>query len=533
MRNHDGNDALQSQQRLIASLVRALKRKTRREVHIIETHISWVLIAGHFAYKIKKAVCFDFIDARSLESRCAYCHEELRLNRRLAPEIYLGVIPITGTPEQAVIAGAGTPIEYAVKMQAFSQVDIWIHRIQHRLLTSTEINQLAKKIALFHQCVPPSPANSSWGTPQSLQAVAADNFAQLSEMIHEEDERQVLEALRIWEAEQRERLAPVFENRKERGLVKENHGDLHSGNILTRHGKVEVFDCIDFNENLRWIDVVNEIAFICMDLRFQKLPGLAARLLNQYLEVTGDYEGLAVLRYYEVYRALVRCKVASLRARQLISDVPAMLPQKAIAKNYLAFASAQIKPSPCAIMITHGFSGSGKSTFSKMLVELLGAVVLRSDVERKRLRGLPALSDASVPPGSGIYDADTSELTYRHLLALAKATVQAGIPAIVDAAFLKITQRNPFHEMANELKVPFLLFDLRTDEATLKSRILSRQEGQDPSDAGLDILAHQLRNHDPLANDEMAHTIIVNVTSGIDPKALRTICEKVNAILRR
>ena len=528
------DSALQSQQRLIASLAQALKKKTRRKIRIIETHISWVLIAGPFACKIKKAVCFDFIDARTLESRCFYCHEELRLNRRLAAEIYLCVAPIAGTPEQPVIEGAGMPIEYAVKMQAFSQSAIWRYRIRHGLLRSSEVDRLAQKIALFHQSLPPSPANSRWGTLPSLQAVAADNFAQLADAFIEEDDRQQLEALKTWEAAQREQLAPLFENRKESGFVRECHGDLHSGNILTRRGKVEVFDCIDFNESLRWIDVMNELAFIRMDLRFQHLPDLAARLLNQYLEVTGDYGGLPVLRYYEVYRALVRCKVAALRARQLISDAPASLEQQALAKNYLTFASGQIMPSPSAIMITHGFSGSGKSTFAKMLVEPLGAVVLRSDVERKRLHGLSALSDAAAPFGSGIYAADASELTYGRLLAQAKAAVQAGIPVVVDAAFLKATQRTSFQQLANELNVPFLLFDLRADNATLKTRILSRQKlRQDPSDAGLDILTNQLRHHDPLANSEMAHTIVVDATSGIAPGALRTLCEEVNAVLHK
>ncbi|MGZ3159003.1 MAG: AAA family ATPase, partial [Burkholderiaceae bacterium] len=292
---------------------------------------------------------------------------------------------------------------------------------------------------------------------------------------------------------------------------KECHGDLHSGNILTIDSHVEVFDCIEFNESLRWIDVMSDIAFICMDLHIQDRDDLAARLLNHYLELTGDYDGLAVLHYYTIQRALVRCKVGLMRACQLRSDAQDAASFEKQAARYLAFSNDGMNKAPTAIMITHGLSGSGKSTFCKCLVEVTGAIQIRSDVERKRMHGLAVTSRAGAAPDATLYSVAANQMTYDRLLQLTRQIVEAGMPVIVDAAFLKKEERSRFEKLANELSVPFHIFDVHASEATMKQRIAQRtQLNQDPSDAGIDVLARQLVWNEPLTANEMKDAIVID-----------------------
>lgn len=512
-----------SDQAHIVNALAAALEKDGTPVQRFETHISWVLVAGKYAYKLKKAVHFDFVDFSTLDARHFFCREELRLNRRLAPDIYLDVVAITGSPDRPAIDGAGSVIEYAVRMHAFEQQALWSYRIPHRLLSSHEIDDFAAKIARFHQSAAPAPDNSAWGMPVVLQATADNNLDQIRDLVDGDDGKRRLAGLQAWDGAQRRTLNDAFLRRKALGFVRECHGDLHGGNILTIDGRAEAFDCIEFNDALRWIDVMNDIAFTCMDLRFQGRGDLAARFLNRYLEQTGDHEGLPVLRYYEIQRALVRCKVALLRERQLAGDARGGRQGYA----YLEYALSRIKPKPAALMITHGYSGSGKSTFAERVVELVGAVQLRSDVERKRMHGLAATARMAAAPGGGLYDRDTTRLTYERLLERARQVIEAGWPAIVDAAFLKAEQRLAFAELASESGVPFFIFDIRADVATMRSRIASRQKrGRDASDAGLEVLARQLASDDPLTDEEGRHVIPVDTENGLDQAAVRRLLQE-------
>jgi uncharacterized protein len=528
MKNHV---SLNDQAQLIRCLVLVLENENQR-IQVFETHISWVLVAEKFAYKFKKALQFDFLDFSTLQARHFYCQEEWRLNRRLAPDLYLGVVTVTGSAEHPVIDGGGIAIEYAVKMHAFPQQALWSHRIKMLCISTTEIDALARKIGWFHLDTTSASSCSRWGTVDVLESTADDNLNQIASLLKDSEQQQV-NAIKSWQVTQHQKLSGLFENRKARGMIKECHGDLHSGNILTLNDRVEVFDCIEFNESLRWIDVINDIAFICMDLGFHERRDLAARLLNQYLEISGDYEGVALLRYYQIQRALIRCKVALLRARQLGADAQDAASHENQAGQYLTYSVESIRPAPTAIMLTHGYSGSGKSTFAKGLVELVGAIQIRSDVERKRMHGLAATSRTAAPPGTGLYDSAVTEETYARLCRLARHIVESGIPVIVDAAFLRKKQRRLFQNLAHDLGVPFFIFDMQASEATLENRITSRaQLDQDPSDAGLDVLAHQIAEHDPLSDEEMKHSIVVECELGMDTETIRKIAAPVMRVLQ-
>lgn len=519
------DDALNAQRSLMQRLVLLLRKESAR-VEVFETHISWVLVAQDFAYKFKKAVHFDFLDFSTLDARNFYCQEELRLNRRLAPTLYLGLTRITGSSEHPRIDAPGTPIEYAVRMRTFPQHALWSHRIAAHCIGAAEIDALATLIAQFHQTAAVAVPHSDWGTPDALKVAADENLNALAALVRDADGVARLGKINAWQAVRQQALRGGFEQRKRERMVRECHGDLHGANILTLDGKVQVFDCIEFNESLRWIDVINDIAFTCMDLEFHGRRDLAARFLNQYLQMSGDYGGVAVLRYYQLHRALVRCKVALLRARQLRQDGQDAAEQQTQADRYLACASACIAPSPAAIMITHGFSGSGKSTFATCVVELCGAVQLRSDVERKRLHGMAATQRATAAPDADLYDPAATRNTYQRLLDLARGLVESGKPVIVDAAFLRSGQRIPFRALASELGVPFVIFDMQASEAVLRERIAARTRADsDASDAGLDILAHQLAQHDPLAANEMQQAVAVDTEAGVEMATVEKIVE--------
>lgn len=500
----DSQNALRRQEALVAALASSLQQATGA-VERFETHISWILVAGEHAWKIKKAVHFDFLDFSSLDARRFYCEQELQLNRRLAPALYLDVQAITGSIEAPQLGGSGEAIEYALRMRAFSQASIWSERVATGIITCCEIDQLAGKLAHFHQQAPAAQAESRWGAPEVLLASANDILATLRDAWQGTAHASQVAALAAWHAATHAQLRPVFERRRQEGRVREGHGDLHCGNILTLHGEATAFDCIEFSESLRWIDVLNDLAFATMDLHVLGQPQLAARLLDRYLEASGDYLDLAVLRYYQVLRALVRCKVHVLRLQELAADAPERADCERRMHAYLAYACAGILPARTALMITHGFSGSGKSTVAAMAVEMCGAVRIRSDVERKRMHGMAATASAAAAPESDLYAQAASTATYARLALLVRSIVAAGWPVIVDAAFLTRQDRQDFAALAQELGVPFLILDIRADEGVLRERLALRsRRGGDPSDAGEAVLEHQLATHEPLREAELA-----------------------------
>jgi len=471
------------------------------QVQLIETHISWVLLTGKIAYKIKKPVDLGFLDFSTLPLRQQACADEVRLNRRLAEKMYLGVVAITGSPGAPLINGAGVAIEYAVKMRQFP-IEATLDRLDERgELGTVQIDQLAARLARFHleECER-APADSAWGEPETIAKPVAENFQLLIERCSEPAESRCLSVLQIWSGTEHTRLTPLMRERKRQGMVRECHGDLHLGNLAWVDGQIIIFDCIEFSPALRWIDVISEVAFCFMDLLHRSHAGLAMRFLNAWLETSGDYEGVALLRYYAVYRALVRAKVAALRAEQSGgSDV-----LRAEVSSCLLLAEQLVQNMPTQLWITHGLSGSGKTTFSQTLLQDYGMIRLRSDVERKRLAGLGALVHSGAGVGQGLYTQETGRRTYRHLSRLSERLLTTGWPVIVDAAFLERWQRDLFREVAQRRGLRLNILNLSADHATLRERIMQRAtQGQDASEADLRVLEHQIETGQPLENGEL------------------------------
>jgi len=487
---------------------------------VIETHISWVLMTGSYAYKIKKPVNFGFLDFSTLEKRHFCCSEELRLNRRLAADLYLEVMPITGTPEHPEIGGATPAIEYAVKMLQFPSGQLLSEHARNGRLDTDHINQLADIVADFHESIAQTDENSPYGDSANINHWFIENFDHIRPLLTDDAQKQQLQRLQQWGDSEWRRLAEIMQLRKHQGYVRECHGDLHLSNITLINGKVTLFDCIEFNPLLRWIDVISEVAFLFIDLLHFGYDRFAYRFLNRYLQYTGDYQGLTLLRYYLVYRALVRAKVSLLRMAQQQDDPN--IAKQALGE-YAAFANLAerfTQRRPPALIITHGYSGSGKSTFAAQLAEQIGAFQIRSDVERKRLFGYKALMQTGSTIDKGLYSEEASQKTYQHLKELAKAVLEAGFPVIIDATFLKTKQRAPFRQLAADWGVTFRIIDFQASDQELYRRIKQRQ--YDASEATVAVLHHQQQSAQSLLDQEQSGVITVNTESD---NALNTLLD--------
>ena len=488
---------------------------------LIETHISYILLTGPYAYKFKKPVNLGFLDFSTLEKRKFYCEEELRLNRRLAPGIYQGLIAVTGDERHPRFGGTGDVLEYAVKMVQFSAAEELERVVQEGRLEYHHIDQLADSIAAFHQEIVHAGPDAHYGSPDIVRRYAMENFSYIRPAVANQKKYLKLAGkLEQWIDAELVRLDDVFRERRQQGFVRECHGDLHIGNIALHDGKPVIFDCIEFNPELHWIDTVSEIAFLIMDLDARQQTEFGRRFLNKYLELTGDYSGLALLRFYLVYRALVRCKIACIRL-----DQPELTRQGGALElqhehRYLELATAYTCVPEPRLIITHGLSGSGKTTITQALLETLGAIRLRSDIERQRLFGLPASTTAALQPGAGKYNETGIRRTYQCLADISESILAAGFPVIVDATFLHAYQRDMFRQIAVNGGYRFVILDCRAPEAQLRDRILRRmRHNQDASEATLEILDHQFSSREPLSAMEQKFTIVMDNAGMTAPDA--------------
>jgi aminoglycoside phosphotransferase family enzyme/predicted kinase len=509
-----GGDAMpQNQITLIAALRAAAPYDHPvSDIQVLETHISWVILTGKIAYKIKKAVNFGFLDFSTLDKRRFYCEEELRLNRRFAPDLYLDVVAFKGNAEHPSLHGEGSPIEYAVRMRQFSQQALMSSMASRHAITPEHIDEIAGLVAVMHARA--AVAGAQYGLPRDIHHWVMENFAHIRPALRDSRRREQLDHLEFWCQREFRSKQSVIESRKIDGFVRECHGDLHLGNLALIDGRITPFDCIEFNPRLRWIDVMSESAFLVMDLQDRGYPQLAYRFLNALLQQTGDYGGIRILRYYLVYRALVRAKVAVLRLDQ--AAITADMEKHAWLEyeSYVQLATDYAGSLTSALIITHGVSGTGKSWTASRLAISLGAIQVRSDVERKRLFGYRMDENTASGVQAGIYTAAAGLQTYARLADLARYLIEGGYTAIVDAAFLKRNERDRFRLLAGQLGVPFVLLDFSADEDTLRDRIRRRQSsGQDPSEAGVEVLEAQLGSQEALLADERELAVTIETSS--------------------
>jgi uncharacterized protein len=510
-------------EKLVSNLLQPARYPHRVEsVRLIETHISSILLTGEVAYKLKKPLALGFLDFSTLAKRHGCCLEEVRLNVRLAPEIYLGVVPIFGSVADPRFDGPGEAIEYAVKMREFPQSALLDAMLAAGDLDSGIIDRLAAAVADFHGSADRAPLGAVYGSPERATSLALDNFGDIAARLAGAEQRGPLERLRNWTLAAAAALAAAFAERKRDGFVRECHGDLHLGNIAWIDGRVQVFDGIEFNAELRWIDVASDVAFLFMDLAVRGHPEFAWRFLNAYLERCGDYGAMRVLEFYLVYRALVRAKVALIRSSQ--DHLPPAIRASALASfhSYLAFAGTWVTSRQPKLILTHGLSGSGKTAIAQALLEQIGAVRLRADVERKRLHHLPHAGRTFSPVAGGIYSDAATRGTYQRLIDQARTIIEAGYPVILDGSFLARWQRDQARDLAHSAHTPFLILDCQAPVDVLRTRVVVRERaGADASEATEAVLAHQMEIAEPLGQDESPR--VVSFDSANEPAGIAAV----------
>ena len=484
---------------------------------VVETHISLVLLTGSYVYKIKKPVNFGFLDFSTLEKRRHYCEEELRLNSRLAPHLYVDIVAITGSVDHPQLNGSGQVVEYAVRMRQFpqrAQLDLMLAAGQ---LGGDIIDRLADRVAMFHLEIDATEANQYFGDFDHIRQPMTENFSQISDAVKDPSQKTGLDEIERWTLQQLDSLMPLIRLRKDQGFVRECHGDMHLRNIAWWHNEIVIFDCIEFNPNLYWIDVMSEIAFLVMDLEDRQQNQLAQRFLNRYLEITGDYEGLKLLRMYKVYRALVRAKVEALRSVQEQAGSEEYKQSMQVFRQYLDLATGYLKPIQPLLIINFGLSGAGKSFISRQLAELLPAIQLRSDVERKRIYNIAATEQSSQEQQRWLYSREATDKTYARLLAIATVLLDGGYSVVIDAANLKKIARQTFVELAQAKQVPYLILAFEAEKGILSERIEHRvHKGEDASDATLAVLEQQILTMEALTQEELEHAIVLDTGAKLD-----------------
>lgn len=487
-------------------------------VALRETHISWVFLTGDWAYKVKKPRNLGFLNYSSLGARQHFCEEELVLNRRFAPKLYMEVVPIC---EQSGlhIGGSGPVVEYAVKMRQFDDDELLSNIAERDGLEPGLIRELGALLARTHAGLGPAYPDTGAGTPLAMQDAMVQNFEQIEAYSLDVEVRAELQQVKRWATQQLAFYMPAMIRRISQGFVKDCHGDLHLGNIARIDGALCFFDCIEFSDNFRIMDSIAEAAFLVMDCQARGLEAEANQLLNDYLEYSGDYEGLALLDWYRCYYAIVRAKVNLLRIEDREQDDLVDIKAYQDFRRYLDLALSYTLELDKFLAIGYGVSGSGKSTVAMQVAQHTGAIRVRSDVERKRLFNLAPESSSYSNVEGGIYTSEAGKRTFARLQSLAGTVVQAGFPCIVDATFLRRKQRKPFRKLAEVLDVPFIVLHCKASKRKLRERItLRNSQSVDASEADVAVMEKQLAKLEGLEVGEA--DAVVEIKAGTSKRSV-------------
>jgi len=505
-------------------------------VELRQTHISYVFLADDIVFKVKKPVRFSFLDYSTLEKRLHYCQEELRLNRRLAPQVYLGVEAISLSNGEFVLgdkmamAGSGEIAEYAVKMKRLDEERILDQLILKGQAGTREIRAIARTVARFHASAPAERA-SQYGGPSTVWERVENNFKEtkaFESVTHSPEDR---EFLREYSVDFFESHQPLFEARIDEGRVREGHGDLRAEHVcVSPDGEISIFDCVEFSESLRTCDGVSEIAFLAMDLDFLGAGELAKELLSTYAAAANDPQLHELLPFYATYRALVRGKVEGLKSAEL--EIPPEEQAAALcrAQRYcdLAYRYAKGARRP-AILITCGMVGTGKSRLARRLADRTGFAAFNSDVVRKRLLGIAATTRAQDTFEGGIYSKALTDKTYAALRTSAEETLTSGNGAIIDATFNNVAHRELFEAAAKTRNVPILFIECTASEAEIHRRLEARQRRPgEVSDATWEVYERQRNTFAPFSELGDRRHLVVKTDQIVDP-ALRQVDDFLDA----
>lgn len=482
-------------------------------IQLIQTHVSYVLLTGDYVYKVKKPVNFGFLDYSSLQKRQHFCQEELRLNQRGAAEIYLEVLPIIQSGDQFQLAETGEPVEYTVKMRQFPQSALFTELYDRGELTEELLERLAKVLAEFHTQSVSNEYIRQFGWVSQIRQAIDENYEQTEKYIGGPQTQQQFDETKAYTDQLFVEQAALFQSRIDHNWIRECHGDVHLRNIALWQDRILLFDCIEFNEPFRFVDVMFDVAYIVMDLDARERQDLSNRFLNAYVEQIGDWEGLQVLPLYLSRQSYVRAKVTSF----LLDDpaVPESVKQEATetAKRYYRLAWEYTRPRQGRLMLMAGLSGSGKSTTARLLASQTGAIHLRSDAVRKHMAGVPLHERG----GADLYTEEMNQKTYDRLLELGISLAQQGYAVILDAKYDRQALRQAAIAQAQAHQLPIQIFYCTAPIQVLQERLEQRQS--DVSDATAKILSNQ--SMEPFDNSEQPYVTTLDTTQSLEAQLKR------------
>lgn len=484
-------------------------------IQLIQTHVSYVLLTGDYVYKLKKPVNFGFLDFSTLEKRQHFCQEEFRLNQRGAGELYLEVLPITLAGEQYHLDGTGETVEYTVKMRQFPQESLFSELFAEGKLNDSNLENLGRVVAEYHAKAESNDYIRSFGEVPKVRLAIDENYGQTEKYIGRPQTQEQFEQTKKYTDNFFVQYPELFTSRIANNYIRECHGDLHLRNIALWNDKILLFDCIEFNEPFRFVDVMYDVAFTVMDIEARGRKDLVNAFLNAYVEQTGDWEGLQVLPLYLSRQAYVRAKVTSF----LLDDasVPATVKDEAAntASAYYRQAWEYTKPKQGQLILMSGLSGSGKSTTARYLARKLGAVHLRSDAVRKHLAGIPLLERG----GDEIYTPEMTQKTYERLLTLGVTLANQGWTVILDAKYDRQHLRQDAIAQAQQHQLPLQIIQCTAPLEVLKERLVKRTG--DIADATADLLGSQLNQAELFTEKEQAYIKILDTTQPLEAQLLK------------
>ena len=486
-------------------------------IQVVQTHASVVFLTGDYAYKIKKSVDYGFLDYSTLDKRKHFLEEELRLNQKIAPDLYLEIITIRNSDRTLSIDGSGDIVEYALKMYQFPQENLFGNLLKAGKLDENRFVELGKIVAQFHLSAESSEHISSFGTVDKIQAALTQNYQQSEKYIGTVQTQEQFSATKTYTDAFFSEKQDLFINRVKQNKIKECHGDLHLRNICLWQNKIQLFDRIEFNESFRFVDTMYDVAFTVMDLEARGYPEFATAFLNSYLENSGDWEGLLVLPLYLSRQAYVRAKVNSF----LLDDSQISKAEKEearkVASDYYRQAYQYTQSKSGSLIMMSGLSGSGKSTVAKSIARNKGAIAIRSDAVRKHLAGIPIDKSGA----DSIYTSEMTQKTYARLLELGTMLVKEGYTVILDAKYDRLSLRQPVITQAEGLNIPLKIIHCIAPMSVLCDRLNQRQN--DISDAGTSLIKSQKANAEDFTTAEQAYVVTVDTSQTNWQKKLNNI----------
>ena len=478
-----GSDRATAPGDLVADLMRP-------GVELQETHISWVFLQDREVWKVKKPVDMGFLDFSTPEKRRWACAEEVRLNRRLAPDVYRGVEPITLDREgRHRFDGAGHPVDWAVHMVRLNDEDRGDRRLARELLSTDDVERIAGELAAFHAGARCDEETARYGAMAVIARNVEENFAQTRDSLGRYLSPAEAEEVESWQRHFLDHRRELFEARVAAGRVRDGHGDLRLDHVYLAGEKVTIVDCIEFNRRFRFADVCADVAFLAMDLTWRGRADLAEHFLAVYAREANDYDLYPLIDFYESYRAFVRGKIASIVAAGDRGEARARQRAEAEARRFflLALASERRSLLPPVVVAVGGLIGAGKTTVARRLATVLTAPVVDADRTRKHLLGVAAEDKVHVAPFSGAYRTEFSREVYSEVLRRAAAVIESGRPVVLDASFRSRAARATARRLARGHDLPFLFVECYAPAEVCRRRLERRARNANVSDGRLEI----------------------------------------------